>query len=141
MDLIFTFTDLILVALREIRRRRDEKPRCLRSERPIRQADRFSPAISQQICGVIYPSEINPTANALGLGSHTSPTCRGVAAASTNSHLGLITAVPKELSLGFTKRTRIEIPACFPVALGYGHNPIMVGAQNCAILHRPALEM
>src|SRR5580692_3974876 len=37
-----------------------------------------------------------------------SPADCGVAAASTNSHLGVITAVPKELSLGLTRCTLIE---------------------------------
>ena len=38
-----------------------------------------------------------------------SPATRGVAAASTNSHRGVMTAVPKELSLGLTRWTRTEI--------------------------------
>src|SRR6478736_984 len=37
-----------------------------------------------------------------------SPAAAGVAAARTNSHLGVITAVPKELSLGLTKCTRVK---------------------------------
>src|SRR5579863_4452439 len=48
-----------------------------------------------------------------------SPSSRGVAAASTNSHRGVITAVPKELSLGFTRCTLIEpnLSSCEQVCL------------------------
>src|SRR5580658_9100995 len=48
-----------------------------------------------------------------------SPASRGVAAASTNSHRGVMTAVPKELSLGLTRCTLIEsnLSSCEQVCL------------------------
>src|SRR6185437_14878821 len=43
-----------------------------------------------------------------------SPKLSGVAPASTNSHRGVITAIPKELSLGFTRCTTMQNSKLIP---------------------------
>ncbi len=45
--LIFTFTGLILIALREVRRRRDEKERASKDGEPIGQSTRLPPTVSR----------------------------------------------------------------------------------------------
>src|SRR6185437_8253675 len=60
-------------------------------------------------CGSIF-SKVSST-------SVGSPKCGGVAAARTNIHRGVMTAMPKELSLGFTSRISKPAPPVTATAL------------------------